>query len=75
MSLSEDLKMANARVLNRTITKADHPWLENDIERGKLVYLYRDYTYGCISPSGTAVSLKWREDPFFEVPTDALDIP
>ena len=39
---------------------------------GKEVYEYSGYTYGCISPSGIAVSDQPEMSPFYEMPADSV---
>lgn len=57
--------------LNRTITMKECPWLDRDFAVGEELFTYTGATYGCISPSGTALSLDG-ETPFFEIPVDAI---
>lgn len=64
----------NARlVLTRPVTRAECPWLDFDYPAGAIVYAYSGATYGCVSPSGRAVTEKDGETPFVELPRDALD--
>jgi hypothetical protein len=65
--------MARRGVLNRKVTKDECSWLEQDLQKGKEVYKYDNYTYGCIGSSGIAVSDKAGETPFYEVPRNSVD--
>jgi len=62
----------NKYKLNRDITPNECFWLDRDISKGTEVIKYTNYTYGCISQSGIAVSLS-KDSPFFELPLDCLD--
>jgi hypothetical protein len=57
--------------LTRDVTKDECTWLNADLAKGTVVYKYPWVTYGCISPSGRAVSLEIG-GPFLELPRDAL---
>lgn len=59
-------------VTKREVTRAECPWLDSDIAPWTVVYPYTGCTYGCISQTGKAVSLKDGEEPFFELPLDAI---
>lgn len=59
-------------VLSRNVTKQECSWLDNDLEKGKTVYAFKGYTYGCISPTGVAVSDEPDKIPFYEIPKDAI---
>lgn len=61
----------NKKVLTRNVTKEECPWLDEDVCKGDIVFIYTGPTYGCIS-SGIAVSSVENETPFFELPTDVL---
>ena len=58
--------------ITRTLTTEECPWLDEPIAEGTVVWSFRGYTYGCITPSGVAVSAVRGEHPFFEVPLDAV---
>jgi len=59
--------------LTRDVTKEECYWLEEDIKAGTVVYEFHGHTYGCISPSGMAVTYSEEGDnPFFELPHDSL---
>jgi len=60
--------------LNRTVTKRECPWLDNDIEAGTKVYLYSGYTYGTVDfRIGVAVTLApGPNESFIELPASAL---
>ena len=58
----------------RSVTYNECSWLERDFTEGEILYEYPGYTYGCISPSGIALT----EDPdggepFFEFPYNAVE--
>lgn len=59
-------------IVNRDLKKSKYPWLDNDIEKGTVVYRYYGCTYGCISPNGIAVSMEENEPPFLEIPSDSF---
>jgi hypothetical protein len=59
--------------LKRMVTAAECPWLERDFLKGEIVYVYHRYTYGCITPGSIAVSYREGQDPFFQLPLDALE--
>ena len=61
-------------VLTRNVTITECDWLARDMKAGEVVFPYRGCTYGCITPSGRAVSLNG-DMPFFELPEDALSAP
>ena len=65
--------MASRGKLSRDLLMEDHPWLKKDLRGGHQVYRFSGYTYGVISPGGVAVSEEPGENPFFEVPHDAVD--
>ena len=56
----------------RRITRQECPWLDADIDEGTRVFAYWGNTYGCISDTGIAVTMKRGETPFMEVPKDAV---
>lgn len=58
--------------VTRDVTKDECFWLEKTIKQGTLVYKYNGYTYGCISYSGIAVTLKENKLPFIEIPCNAI---
>lgn len=64
--------MPDTRTLSRDVTPDECPWLKRTYKKGVRVYLYNGYTFGCVSPTGTAVTIHNNERPFFELPTDAL---
>jgi len=59
--------------LIRDVTKKECPWLDRTFKEGETVYYYSGYTYGCISFNGIAVCEKLDENPFFELPENALE--
>lgn len=59
-------------ILNRDVTTEECHWLEEDISKGTVMYVYNGYTYGCIQPSGTACTMVDGETPFMEIPNDAI---
>ena len=58
-------------ILTRDVTRNECPWLLRDIKEGESFYRYDNHTYGCIAPTGVAVTAKGCT-PFFELPADAL---
>ena len=64
---------ARRGVLKRPLTSTECPWLTEDIQEGKVVFLYTGHTYGCVSHAGIAVTDKPDEDPFYEVPRDCVE--
>jgi hypothetical protein len=66
--------MSKVLVLNRDVTQQECPWLDRDLKTGEQVWTYEMFTYGCIQPSGVAVTFKVAETPFFEVPRDAVGV-
>lgn len=60
-------------IINREITQKECPWLEKDLQKGKVVYKYNGYTCGVIGSNGIAVTEQPDETPFFEVPESAID--
>lgn len=58
--------------LTRNVTKLECPWLDQDMAKGTSVWTYEGPTYGCVSGNGRAVSAVMGENPFFEIPRDAL---
>jgi hypothetical protein len=65
--------------MTRTVDEREQPWMGDEgasiktVPEGAVVYEYRGYTYGCISPGGIAVSFEPGETPFFQVPADAVE--
>ncbi len=64
--------MARKGHLNRNLTQAECPWLKKDLDKGKEVYEFNGYTYGCISDGGIAVSDNPDKNPFYEVPANSV---
>lgn len=58
--------------LVRRVTKQECPWLEEDLETGKVVYKYYGCTYYCITPKGIAVTNEPDKTPFYEIPRDSV---
>lgn len=59
--------------LTREVTKQECRWLHSDIRAGVEVYEFKGCTYGAIGPDGRAVSFQRGENPFFQLPDDALE--
>lgn len=57
--------------LARTVTKAECPWLDEDLPAGLEVHRFDGCTYGCVG-TGIAVTRELGKNPFFEVPRDAV---
>jgi hypothetical protein len=66
--------MATKFKVKRDVTKEECDWLRETVDEGSIVYECVYNTYGCISPSGIAVT-KDEEGgyPFFELPYTALE--
>lgn len=60
-------RLVVTRDIAESETSADRGFVEGDT-----LYRYDDPTYGCITDTGMAVSMKRGETPFFEVPADAV---
>jgi len=61
-------------VLNRDVTLEECPWLPRELKQGDVVYSFIGCTYGCITPTGTAVSLTGPDESvFYELPSAAID--
>ena len=58
--------------LIRDVTMDECKWLQQDFKKGDTIYRYNGCTYGCISPDGSAFTLVKDEEPFFELPNDAV---
>ena len=72
--MENGLKSINSMIiLSRDVTKEECAWLEKDYKKGEVIYKYHGHTYGCIGPEGMACSKEYGEDPFFEIPLDAID--
>lgn len=56
----------------RDVTVEECGWLSRDYKSGEEVYEFTGVTYGCISPAGVAVSEFDGENPFYEIPLDAI---
>ena len=59
--------------LIRDVTKKECPWLDRTFKEGETVYYYSGYTYGCVNFNGVPCSEKLDENPFFELPENALE--
>ena len=64
--------MTKVLTLTRPVTQLECPWLDADLATGTQVWSYHGFDYGCIGPTGIAVTMKAAETPFFEVPLDAV---
>ena len=58
--------------LTREVTRTECHWLTEDIPAGEIFWTFDGETYGCISPTGIAVSRELDEYPFFEIPRTAI---
>jgi hypothetical protein len=58
-------------VVTRDVTKAECPWLDDEVKSGTQVHRFSGCTYGCISENGTAVTFD-KDGPFCELPDDSL---
>lgn len=60
-------------LVTRDVTPNECDWLKETIKQDTIIYRFYGATYGCISPSGVAVTFSSEGDnPFFEMPYDAL---
>ena len=59
--------------LKRDVTVQEVSSLDQDLKKGREVFKYHGYTYGCISENGVAVSDKPGEGPFYEIPANAVE--
>jgi hypothetical protein len=60
--------------VNRDVTRTECGWLSETVEKDSVVYECIMTTYGCISPSGIAVTIDQDGGyPFFELPYDSLE--
>lgn len=55
----------------RTIEPSECHWLNEIVDAGTIVQRFTGVTYGCISPTGTAVLFE-PNGTFCEIPKDAL---
>lgn len=60
--------------LIRDVTRKEFPWLTEDFKKGDTVFKYFGNTYGRISRTGTACTVKQGILPFFEIPNDCLAV-
>lgn len=67
--------MSSPLTLQRDVYREECPWLDEDLPKGTQVFKSTGPTYGVIGPSGIAVSMQPGEEPFFEVPADAVGLP
>lgn len=60
--------------VKRDVTKEECHWLRETVDEGSIVFECVRHTYGCIGPSGIAVT---RDEeggyPFFELPFSSLE--
>lgn len=59
-------------VLLKDILAKDYHWLDRDYTIGEEFFIYRGFTYGCVSLNGIACTERLGEEPFFELPKAAL---
>lgn len=59
-------------VLIQDILAKDYHWLDRDYRIGEEFFIYRGFTYGCVSVNGIACTERLGEGPFFELPKVAL---
>lgn len=65
-------KNVNACRLTRNVTKKECEWLDRNFKKGEVVYTYHGHVYGCISSDGSPFTLVDGQEPFFELPDDAV---
>lgn len=59
-------------VLTQNVLAKDYHWLDRDYSKGEEFFVYRGFTYGCVSVNGIACTERLGEEPFFELPKIAL---
>ena len=59
-------------VLTELLSKAQYPYLDNDLPEGTLVFEFIGETFGCISPAGLACSTEPNSYPFTEIPLGSV---
>ena len=60
-------------ILIRDVTQEECSWLNRTWKKGEIVYEYIGATYGCISPTGLAVTAVRDQAPFVELPIKAIE--
>ncbi|OGZ06880.1 MAG: hypothetical protein A2942_00475 [Candidatus Lloydbacteria bacterium RIFCSPLOWO2_01_FULL_50_20] len=60
-------------ILRYTLDQEKYPWLHKTWKRGKCVFRYHGYTYGCISDGGIAVTERGNKGPSYEVPENSVN--
>jgi hypothetical protein len=60
--------------VTRVVTTSECPWLDKNMARGQAVYKYYGCTYGCVGETGIAVTVLPNAEPFFELPSSALEL-
>lgn len=63
--------MSQKLILTRNVTNKECPWLSKPYKKGTIVYKFYGCTYGCIA-DGIACSEEKDENPFFELPENAV---
>lgn len=58
--------------LRYTLDQSKYPWLPRTWKRGKTVYEFTGYTYGCVRHEGIAVTERPKNAPFYEIPENAV---
>lgn len=59
--------------LSADVLKKDHKWLDRDLKKGEVVYMFYGNTNGCISEKGIACT-SGKATEFFELPATKLAI-
>ena len=57
----------------RDVTKKECSWLENDILKGEIIYEFLGHTYNCIGDGVACTHDPEGDNPFFEIPIDAIE--
>lgn len=65
------MSKSDKRIVTRDVTRKECQWLQEDVKAGTIVYVFHGPTFGCIA-AGKAVTLVDGQNPFFELPLDAL---
>ena len=59
-------------VVIRDVGPDEAEWLDRVYTKGETLWIFNGPTYGCITSHGIAVSEKPGQNPFFELPRDAV---
>jgi hypothetical protein len=71
-TLFDTISNPESLILIRDVTPEECDWLTRTHHKGERVYRFTGATYGCCTPSGLACFDGGEDDPFYELPLDAL---